>query len=296
MPFTQQVSDATVYAMCCRYTAGENITEIAKQTGFDRTTVHYWLRKRGIHRRSNSQAKRRYRLREDAFAVISDEHAAYWLGFLFADGSVSVRRAGKEKSVRLLLQASDQRHLQAFADFIGTDKPIRIIRNGEGTACEVTAYSSPLVDDLMRHGCIPNKSAVVILKVPSLPCYLQRHFVRGVFDGDGAVFVGDDGAPNLNLCGKPAFLDTIRELILWHTGISGIVRGHTVSRAIEYLVYRGPRKATPVGRWLYQEASIALDRKKGAIASFTAPKHYAGTVGHVSEPTVRKYIASQKGK
>src|SRR5215831_13729487 len=132
MPFAQQVPPAVVEVMCLRYVSGESITEIATALGFDRTTVHYWLCKRGIPRRSNPQVKRRYRLREDAFADITNEPMAYWLGFLFADGSVSVRRGGCEKSVRLLVQRGDEGRLRSFADFIDTDKPIRTIRNGCG--------------------------------------------------------------------------------------------------------------------------------------------------------------------
>lgn len=296
MSFAQQVPDTVIKEMCHHYVSGESITEIASHTGFDRTTVHYWLCKRGVPRRSNSQVKRCYHLREDAFAKIIDEATAYWLGFLFADGSVSVRRGGREKSIRLLLQEADRDHLKTFADFLGTDKPIRTVSNGNGLAVEITAYSARMADDLIRHGCIPNKSATMILKAPPLPHPLQRHFIRGVFDGDGSVFVGSDGIPNLSLCGNAAFLDAIRELILWHTRIEGRLHSHTISHAVAYLSYRGPRKANPVSNWLYENSTVFLRRKRDRVATFPAPKRYAGTVGHVSEATVRKYIANQKGK
>jgi hypothetical protein len=76
MPFTQKATIAVIDEMCRRYLARENMTEIASRIGCDRTTVHYWLRKRGVAIRSISDAKRRYQLREDAFAVIADEATA----------------------------------------------------------------------------------------------------------------------------------------------------------------------------------------------------------------------------
>jgi hypothetical protein len=281
--------------MCRRYAAGENSTEIAAATGFDRSTVHYWLCRRGVSRRSNSEVKRRYRLREDAFAALGDEAAAYWLGFLFADGSITIRRGNHEKAVRLLLQSADLEHLEAFAAFIGTNAPIRQASIAGSGAVAVTAYSSRMVDDLIRHGCVPNKSAAIVVKIPPMMSGLHRHFIRGVWDGDGSAFI-TDGTPNLNLCGNAGMLDTIREIILWHTGVDGTLRPHTVSSAVEYLVYRGKTRANPVGRWLYSNAAIALTRKQRIVAAFPAPKrHYAGTVGAVSESVIRRYIANQKG-
>ena len=286
----------TVDEICRRYLAGENTTEIAATIGLDRSTVHYWLCKQGVPRRSNSAAKRRYTLREDAFSTIRDEPTAYWLGFLFADGTVTIRKSGAEKAIRLLLKTSDCEHLAKFAAFIGTNAPIRHARNSGSGAEEVTAYSPRMVDDLIRHGCVPNKSASLVFKVPAIELEMQRHFIRGLWDGDGSAFVNRDGTPNLSLCGNSAMLDTIKELVLWHTGVNGNIRPHTISRAVEYLIYRGKSKAPVVGDWLYNEATIFLLRKRRIANAFQRPKHYAGTVGHVSETVVKKYIEDQKGK
>ncbi|GIM28208.1 hypothetical protein CPJCM30710_08740 [Clostridium polyendosporum] len=44
-----------------------------------------------------------------------------------------------------------------------------------------------MCSDLRKLGVVPNK-LFLISKVPQIPDYLIRHFIRGYFDGDGSIF------------------------------------------------------------------------------------------------------------
>ena len=54
------------------------------------------------------------------FEKIDTEDKAYWLGFLYADGSVG----SKENKIELGLAEQDLHHIEKFRDFIGINNKI----------------------------------------------------------------------------------------------------------------------------------------------------------------------------
>ena len=75
-------------------------------------------------------------------------------------------------------------------------------------------------DSLISKGCVPNKS--LILKFPSeeiLPKELQRHFIRGYFDGDGTIGLYPHSKTNpkleesLLIVGTKPFLEKVQDVL-----------------------------------------------------------------------------------
>ena len=136
-----------------------------------------------------------YYYNKDYFKIINNEHKAYWLGFLYADGYVEpIYRKDKIKAFRLelSLQESDEDMLLLFKKDIETNANItdRIIKSKDKNyhAKRIRINNTELCRDLMNLGCMPKKS--LILKFPNhtiVPQELIRHFIRGYFDGDGCV-------------------------------------------------------------------------------------------------------------
>ena len=116
------------------------------------------------------------------FSKIDTEEKAYWLGFLYADGSVSSRDNGLELSLQLL----DAEHLNKFKIFLKSSSNIRLdFKIGR---CRFSVSNKQFKEDLIKCGCTPRKS--LILKFPSkdiLPEKLYSAFIRGYFDGDGCL-------------------------------------------------------------------------------------------------------------
>ncbi|MBC8427393.1 MAG: hypothetical protein H8D97_00730 [Proteobacteria bacterium] len=52
---------------------------------------------------------------EEYFNNIDTKEKAYWLGFIYADGSVSQENS-KDKRLEIGLSSKDEKHLQKFAD------------------------------------------------------------------------------------------------------------------------------------------------------------------------------------
>ena len=110
---------------------------------------------------------------------VSDE-AAYWAGFLLADGWV--RR--KCPTIHLNLAVKDVAHIEAFRDFI---MPTGEVKSTHGGRCAVLRVYGVvrLLPLLERFGIVERKSHGH--PMPDLDEAEFWPFVRGFFDGDGHI-------------------------------------------------------------------------------------------------------------
>ena len=116
------------------------------------------------------------------FEIIDTEEKAYWLGFLYADGSVG----SKEDKIELGLAEKDLKHIEKFRDFMNITNKISYRESTR--SYRISFRSSKCKQDLINKGCIPKKS--LILEFPNekqVPNNLIKHFIRGYFDGDGSI-------------------------------------------------------------------------------------------------------------
>ena len=114
------------------------------------------------------------------FEKIDTEEKAYWLGFLYADGSVG----SKEDKIELGLAEKDLKHIEKFKTFMNINN--KISYREKTKSYRMSFRSAQCKQDLINKGCVPKKS--LILNFPNenqVPKYLIRHFIRGYFDGDG---------------------------------------------------------------------------------------------------------------
>jgi hypothetical protein len=132
--------------------------------------------------------KRKYIIDESFFETINTEEKAYWLGFLYADGTIHV--SGGKYWVILKLAIKDLEHLELFKVSLKSDY---LIRHDKKNCVYVLITSKGITEDIIKLGCVPNKS--FIIQWPSdniVPENLKRHFMRGFFDGDGCARANED--------------------------------------------------------------------------------------------------------
>jgi hypothetical protein len=225
-----------------------------------------------------SEAKRHYRVREDAFAEVADEATAYWLGFLYADGCV-LEANRIPQVLALWLAEKDRAHVERFNEFLASDYPIR--SDAKRGARGVDIRSRALCQDLIRWGCMPRKSGK--LRWPSIPLALNAHFVRGYFDGDGSAFTrGRYSTPVISILGNDEFIESLSLAVYYGTNATGSTHRHSKSMKAYYLVFHGEHVAKAVGDWMYRDATVWLERKQAAISSFRHP-------GKRNYPTAVRY-------
>lgn len=139
------------------------------------------LRKQGYTIKRGTDYLYRTTKDENYFKRIDTEQKAYWLGLLYADGNVY-----ESKGVtQITLQNEDGYLLYKLAECLQYDGKLYSDR---GKYTKLIIHSIKMMNDLIKLGCVPRKS--LILKFPTeeqVPKELQRHFIRGYFDGDGCI-------------------------------------------------------------------------------------------------------------
>lgn len=167
----------------------KSINQISKEIGVDWSTVKRDLVNRGIEiQKKRNQYNCSNGIKSDLFKEINDEASAYWLGFLYADGSIRSDR----NEITLDLQEQDRESIENFHKYCNNQNSIRehiITRNGKKYKSYVSGFSNAIVkQNLINLGCLPKKS--LILTFPNEQQVPQQYiydFVRGYIDGDGYI-------------------------------------------------------------------------------------------------------------
>lgn len=119
------------------------------------------------------------------FESIDTEDKAYFLGFLYADGSIVTN---KRNSLYLKIHPKDEHILKDFIKCI--DGEMKIWKQKNRDICQISISGKKIIQDLIRHGLHQNKT--FSLKYPDIPIGIERHFIRGYFDGDGCIRIKKD--------------------------------------------------------------------------------------------------------
>lgn len=136
-----------------------------------------------------------YYYNEKYFEKIDNEHKAYWLGFLYADGYIEpIYRNNKIKAFRIEigLSSTDKQHLECFINDIESNVPIKEkiqkINNQEYLSCKVRINNTKMCKDLINLGCTTKKSLTLTFPtIDQVPLVYVKDFIRGYFDGDGCI-------------------------------------------------------------------------------------------------------------
>jgi transposase-like protein len=94
------------------YSSRESTLKIGRLLQLSPTTVNRWLHRCGVTLREPRETSTRCQVRHDAFDEITPD-AAYWIGFLFADGSVSDDGRSRRISVRVSERDRNQMTIRA---------------------------------------------------------------------------------------------------------------------------------------------------------------------------------------
>ena len=127
-------------------------------------------------------------LKHDYFKNIDTEHKAYFLGFLVADGNISKTT----NRILFTIGSVDKYILETLKEDINSENTVRCYDIFDQRTQKINystsfQFSSKYIkQDLKDHGIDEFKTNT--FKTPlNIPENLFRHFLRGLFDGDGHV-------------------------------------------------------------------------------------------------------------
>ena len=189
------------------------------------------------------------------------EEKAYWLGFLYADGSVG----SKEDKIELGLAEKDLKHIEKFRDFMNITN--KISYREKTKSYRMSFRSAKCKQDLIDKGCIPKKS--LILDFPNenqVPKHLIRHFIRGYFDGDGW-FTNTESCFQIGIIGTENFINGFLNSIENTNKDNKIFDVHRKNGAKRY-VFGAYDDVLNFLNWIYKDSNIYLERKYNSYLDF----------------------------
>lgn len=258
---SKTIPEAHHDAMVEAYLGGATFKEAAAVFGCCLGTCRRAVIKAGVERRSRSEANRLYAVDDAFFDLIDTEAAAYWLGFLTADGGIT------GSTVRLELHLQDIEHVRKFARDIKAEHPV--VERERHRACgrvdhsaEFKPTSPRLVAALARLG-VGERKTFLVKPCEQVPDHLLHHYWRGVFDGDGCISCryrrgGSYLRWTINLYGNRAIVEGFRSFV------SRFVKSRAAIRpdaSIFRVGYGGTALPQEIAHVLYRDATIYLDRK-----------------------------------
>lgn len=244
-----------------KYRNGMSGVQIAKEHGVCPPTVYRTLERCGVSVKSYSECRRKYRFDEKAFDELTHE-GAYWLGFIYADGSVS----GKRKILSIGLHIKDKIILEEFLKFLHSTHPIYEFRYGTKNIVQIQIVSKYLVGRLAELGVIPKKTHVI--RYPDfLPDELNSDFIRGYFDGDGSLTHsgGDYPQPVFSITSQRIFLEKVQEILMESCALNRTRLSPYKGKSSFDLRYGGTRQVNRIAKYLIQNPGFYLPRKLGRL-------------------------------
>ena len=216
-------------------------------------TLIKFLRKNNIEIKKKAQ----YTENENFFQNIDSEEKAYYLGFICADGSIN----NKKHKLSITLNTKDINILYKFKSFLNTTAPVSQSiysdkRNGtiiHGTYIQI--YSKKIFADLNILGVNENKSNK--LRLPKINENLIKHFLRGLFDGDGHIS---------NQCSLISTYECLDDIIIFLKKFNINVNKYreTINKEKNvYKIYFGKDRIKLLNL-LYNNSNVYLERKYNA--------------------------------
>ena len=232
-----------------KYTTHDReISKILRENGID--TSYYQPRR--INRNIN----------RDYFETIDTEEKAYILGILMADGCVREKR---KDQLYLSLELIDKEIIEFIKKELKLENKIKAMNRkrdyikNEKTTYTITVAEQKLCSDLSKYGIVPNKTVVTERLVQNIPFDLRKHYLRGLFDGDGSIGYYNNRWSITLTNNHPEFLKDVGS---WVEELLGFKCPKVSKTSTSNMITYTGKKAGEIMKLLYQNNKISINRKQ----------------------------------
>lgn len=266
----QQNIDLVTDEIIFKYIMGISQEELKRQLNVSSRVINKVLNKNKIprHTRSSLNVLRfGYSIDPTKFSSLSTEEDFYFLGYIVADGNISNGRlaitlAQKDGYILRRLQT----YLGMPSDYGYRESEITDKRTGKTYPRATFAVkNAQITDSLSELGIVARKSTFE--KLPSIQCKFNRHFWRGVVDGDGYVKLSKTRASALVLVGSLEIIESFIEFCETTVGLKTprVPTSNTYTNTILYKVQLTGDDARNVAKHLYSNTGLCLIRKQNQL-------------------------------
>lgn len=209
-----------------------------------------------------------YTFNEYYFDNIDNEHKAYWLGFLYADGYILSKRncpnkVNEQQSFGFSISAEDSELFEKFKKDLNANNPVHYYKNYSSSftstknSGRILLTSQHTVNSLKKLGLVENKT--FFLKEPPIDKKWLPAFLRGYSDGDGSVYICQNGKFGWSILGTKEFLTFIQKFLGTQVKLSQ--RFPERDNNNYTLTYTGNVQVPKLLDNIYDNATIYLTRK-----------------------------------
>lgn len=202
---------------------------------------------------------------------------AYFLGLIWADGSVSGNRLSlgfKLEDEQILYEL-----LNCLNSSVKVNKIIPHIRKDgikSSGFSQITITNKTIVESLYGLGVQENKTFIDD-EFPQIPQEFMSDFIRGFFDGDGSLFETSQGYYGISIVGTKSFLQGVNDVIC--ETVPDISEGRIYKHCKSFVYYLDWKKRIDVLRFLlyiYRHGGFCFERKK--VKSITIVSEIIGKI------------------
>lgn len=191
-------------------------------------------------------------MNKNLFTDFNKEEDSYFFGLLLTDGNIATKR----NTISLGLQACDKHILDSYKDYIGHETKVSAYNKGK--SYRYCFNSKELKQVLMSQNMLPQKSKKE--KLPNFDWKSNRHFWRGVVDGDGSLFY-TKGSLKVSLCGSKEVLEGFNTFCQINCFTKPRKLDRTKTEDFFTMCYWG-EEAMRIAELLYSDCTLFLIRKK----------------------------------
>lgn len=247
---------ATINLIVNMYRNNTTISDISDKLDIHPSSIRDILHKNGFklpHRGPKSLIGN-----ELYFDNINSENKAYFLGWLMADGNVTI--ANGQYCLKIHISAIDKDVAYKFMDAIESKNKIRIetkyVNGNIKQYIAISLSSKHLCSSLIKYGVKPNKTGCECL--PKIDDKLIHHFIRGYFDGDGITSIGKSQKRSGFISSKTLLIEIQKHL---NTTQKMYHPSNTKNENVFYFLY-GKKESKKLYKYMYHDASIYMKRKR----------------------------------
>ncbi len=202
-------------------------------------------------------------LKEDFFNEITTEEQAYIVGLLKTDGYVKNNKNGNALACwGICLKESDRELLEKIQKIVGSDNKLTYDKRDKKHSYQFAVYSRKMCEDLRKYEIIPNKTySLEDIQINLIPEHLRRHYLRGLLDGDGSIYI--DKSSNSVVVSFTGY----NELFVksFQNEIDKAISKNSTNSIFKANAYfcrwKGNIICLKILEYLYSDATIFLDRK-----------------------------------
>lgn len=253
-----------------------SVSKTSSKTGVSLSTVYRVLNDNNIPLKSRVHQFDKYK-DSDCFTDFKRECDSYFYGLILTDGNISSPESNARK-IQIVLQRKDRHILESLKSYLKSDCKLVDFEKGELCYTHFGVGSETLYNRLIDLGCSWRKSTKE--KLPSFDWENNRHFWRGVVDGDGCLMYMS-GVPKIRLIGSLELIEGFN-LFCWKhcfTQKRTLIK-HPKTEGLFTIDFNG-EEALQIAEVLYHDCNLKLDRKYCKYLTFV--DHFESNRGNMKK-------------